>query len=305
MKNEQLRCMARVAGSRPRLEVIPGRPPARPVALDQACGRSWTRARGPYEPGARVRIVAISDLHIGVTLARDGFRHALADFERWLDRLEDEFDAIVLLGDVLQTDHAAWPSARGCAAELRAVRRRIGSLAARIDRPPYAYVHGNHDEIAAVELGAPASVCLDVDGISVWLEHGHRFDPVARRAPWLADVGTYSTGRLRACGLRPIAEWLEGRDIAIKHERFGGAGGHYAAGARAIAAREGVDVVIMGHTHVAELHAIDRGVYANTGTCSRARLEAVVVDGATRTVETRVWAPEPRVVARACLPGGA
>ncbi len=253
-----------------------------------------------------MRVVAISDLHIGVTLARDGFRHALADFERWLDVLEAEFDAIVLLGDVLQADHGAWPGARRQAADLRAVRRRIGALAARLDRAPYSYVHGNHDAIAAMELGAPASLRLAVDDLSVWLEHGHRFDPVARRAQWLADLGTYSTGRLRACGMRPVAEWLEGRDIAIKHERFGGLGGHYVEGARAIAAREDVDVVVMGHTHVAELHAIEGSVYANTGTCSRARLEAVVVDGAARTVETRVWAPAQRtasrVVARARLP---
>jgi predicted phosphodiesterase len=256
-----------------------------------------------------VRVVAISDLHIGVTLARDGFRHALADFERWLDALEAEFSAIVLLGDVLQTDHGAWPGPRRQAAELRAVRRRMGSLATRLDRAPFAWVHGNHDAIAEQELGAPASLRLSVDDLSVWFEHGHRFDPIARRAQWLADVGTYSTGRLRACGLRPIAEWLEGRDIAIKHEKFGGANGHYVAGASAILAREGVDVVVMGHTHVAELHAIDGHAYANTGTCSRARLEAVVVDGAARTVETCVWAAAhrtaPRVIARSCLRIGA
>jgi hypothetical protein len=143
----------------------------------------------------------------------------------------------------------------------------------------------------------------------VWFEHGHRFDPIARKAQWLADAGTYSTGRLRAWGLRPIAEWLEGRDIAIKHERFGGALGHYVGGARAIAAREAVDVVVMGHTHVSELHAIDGRAYANTGTCSRARLEAVVVDGAARTVETCVWSTAlgtaPRVAARSCLRVGA
>lgn len=259
-----------------------------------------------------MRVVAISDLHIGVTVARDGFRHASADFERWLDVLETDFDAIVLLGDVLQTDHGAWPGPRKRAAELRAVRRRMGSLAARLDRAPFVYVHGNHDEIAAPELGAPASLRLDVDGLAVWLEHGHRFDPVARRAQWLADLGTFSTGRLRACGLRPIAEWVEGRDIAIKHDRFGGAQGHYVAGARAIAAREDVDVVVLGHTHVAEIrrlsgpHGLDSAVYANTGTCSRARLEAVVVDGAARTVESIAWSPAgrggvPQVCARSCL----
>jgi UDP-2,3-diacylglucosamine pyrophosphatase LpxH len=260
-----------------------------------------------------VRLVAISDLHVGVTVARDGLRHALADFERWLDVLEDEFDAIVLLGDVFQADHTAWPGARRQAAELKAVRRRVGSLASRLDRAPFVYVHGNHDAIAASELGAPASLRIDVDGIDVWLEHGHAFDPVARRAQWLADLGTYSTGRLRACGLRPIAEWIEGRDIAIKHERFGGARGHYVGGAREIIAREGVDVVVMGHTHVAELHALGGHAYANTGSCSRARFEGVVVDGAAGTVETRIWtAPAgigprsaPRVASRTCLRIGA
>jgi len=236
-----------------------------------------------------VRVIAISDLHIGVTVARDGFRHAIARFDRWLDRLEAQFDAIVLLGDVYQTDHAGWPGPRRAAAELRAVRRRLGALADRFDAPPFRFVHGNHDAIAAAELGAPTQLRVQVDDLAVWFEHGDRFDPVARRTPWLADAGTWSTGRMRAIGLRSMAEWLEGRDIAVKHARFGGAHGAYAAGAHAIAAREGVDVVVLGHTHVGEVLATGAAVYANTGSCSRARLEAVVVDGAARSVQRWTW----------------
>lgn len=234
-----------------------------------------------------MRVAAISDLHIGSDPARDSFGHEVGAFGRWLDTLERDHDRIVLLGDIFQCDHGGWgPSTH--ARELMAARRRAGPLVDRFDGGGYVYVHGNHDEIAAAELGTPSRAMLQGDGLRLCFTHGHPFDPVAARAQWAADLGTFATGGLRRLGLTGVARWFELRDVAVKHARFGGAAGPYVAGAREIAAVQRADVVVFGHTHCAEI--VDGPpVYANTGTCSGGRRECLSIDTATRTVTWMRW----------------
>jgi UDP-2,3-diacylglucosamine pyrophosphatase LpxH len=236
-----------------------------------------------------VRLAAISDLHIGAAAGRDGFGHAVADFAAWLDRLEREHDRIVLLGDVFQTDHTIVPGARRRARELFAARRRAGALAQRFAGDRYHYVHGNHDAIAKDELAAPTELRIAADGVELLFTHGHQFDPVARGAQWLADLGTWTTGALRRTPFVALARWLEARDVAIKHARFGGRDGPYARGAAELGARERAAVVIMGHTHAAELHDLGTVLYANTGTCSGGRRECVSIDTVARTIALLQW----------------
>lgn len=217
-----------------------------------------------------MRIAAISDLHIGATARADGFRHAPAAFLRFLDELERMHDRIVLLGDVFQTDHGARPSAASRARHLHRARARVPEIAARFDAPPYVYVHGNHDEIAARELAAPEHHHVAGAAPALFI-HGHQFDPVALGAPRLADLGTWTCGRLRAVGLRAVAAWLEGRDVAVKDRRFRGAHGPYARAAGRLAREHGTPIVVMGHTHVPSLTRIPEGIAVNTGTCSDGR----------------------------------
>ena len=224
-----------------------------------------------------VRIAALSDFHIGVADRTDGFRHDPVTFGRFLDQLERQHDAIVLLGDIWQTDHGAVPTRAEAARRLHAARRRLPRLTARLDEPPYVYVHGNHDEVAATELGARTFVKLD----GALFIHGHQFDPVARGAPWAAAVGTWTTGQLRNVGLRPLATWFEGRDVAIKDRRFRGPDGPYAAGARELACTHDARFVVMGHTHVPAHEELGSVVALNTGTCSGGRRMFVSLD--TRT----------------------
>jgi predicted phosphodiesterase len=228
-----------------------------------------------------MRIAALSDFHIGVTAARDGFRHDLRAFGRALDRIEAQHDRIVLLGDIYQTDHAAVPTRASARRDLAAARKRIGGLAQRLANPPYVHVHGNHDAIAADELGAPE--WLREPGVhAAFFIHGHQFDPVARRAKPLADLGTWVTGRLRAIGLRRWAYALEARDVAIKHARFHHDSGPYMSAGRALAREHEAAVVVMGHTHVGTVSRVDvdgrAAIVANTGTCSNARLEWLSID---------------------------
>jgi predicted phosphodiesterase len=236
-----------------------------------------------------VRVAAISDLHIGVRAGRDGFGHSIDAFDAWLARLEREHDHIVLLGDVFQTDHVLVPGRRARARELHAARRRAERLVQRFAGPKYHYVHGNHDEIAGVELDAVSSLRLATDGVELLFTHGHQFDPVALGARWLAELGGWATGAIRRAHLVSVARWFEAHDVAIKHARFGGADGPYARGAAALGASERAAVVVLGHTHAAELHQVSGVLYANTGTCSGGRRECVSIDTARRSLSLLHW----------------
>lgn len=230
-----------------------------------------------------MRIAALSDFHIGTRRHNDGFRHDLARFGRFLDRLEAEHDAVVLLGDIYQTDHALVPTRAAAQRMLARARERVAPLTERFARAPYVHVHGNHDEVMGT-LGAPEHLRLG-GRFEVSFIHGHQFDPIAVRAPWAADLGTWSTGRLRAVGLRPLAWWLEQRDVSIKDRRFRGPQGPYARGAQGLVHEHGTPIVVMGHTHCPGITPLSRGVMVNTGTCSGGRTMWVGIDSERGTIE--------------------
>ena len=241
-----------------------------------------------------MRIAALSDFHIGARAYMDEFHHDEHSFLAYLDRLEASHDRIVLVGDIYQTEHAMRPGHRAAARELTRARRRLPALAERLRSGPYVYLHGNHDAAAARELGAPESLRLVADGFAMIFIHGHQFDPIFSRAYAAARAATWFTGRLRRLGLRPLAQWFEGRDIALKHRRFGHASGPYAQAARALLREHSADLVVMGHTHVPHLHTLPEGRVVNTGSCSRGRLMHVTIDTTARSVEIHAPAVEIR-----------
>lgn len=224
-----------------------------------------------------MRIAALSDFHIGARRHTDGFMHDVDRFGRWLDRLEATHDRVVLLGDIYQTDHTLWPTEAAARRMLDRARRRVPRLSARFERPPYVHVHGNHDAVAGPARGCPERVCCPGRFPALFI-HGHQFDPVAVRTPWLADLGTWAMGRVRAAGLRPVAWWFEARDVAIKDRRFRGPKGPYARGADRLVREHDVPIVVMGHTHCPSITPLRAGVLVNTGTCSRGQTMWVSLD---------------------------
>lgn len=243
-----------------------------------------------------MRIAALSDFHVGPFGYTDEFHHEERRFLEYLTELEASHDRIVLVGDIWQTEHGLLPGRRAAARQLARARRRMPALAERLAGPKYLYVHGNHDAVARGELGAVETLRLAADGFVAVFVHGHQFDPVFRRAYAAARAATWVTGRLRRVGLRPLAQWFEGRDIAIKHRRFGHAAGPYAEAARGLLRAHAADVVVMGHTHVPHLHALPEGQVVNTGSCSRGRRMHVSIDTAARTVTIALGAVAPRRV---------
>ncbi|MEL6347177.1 MAG: metallophosphoesterase family protein [Myxococcota bacterium] len=230
-----------------------------------------------------MKIAAISDLHIGACPRMDSFRHRRDDFLRFLDDLESRHDHIVLLGDIYQCDHG-W-SVGTTEQQLAGARAQTPWLTARLDQANYTLVQGNHDRITGDVLGAPDEVVFD-GAFPVLLTHGDQFDPIVGGAPLISYAASWMTGRLRWGGMRPLAAWLEGRDVAIKAQRLQTPEGPYAMGAQNLLTRRAVKTVVFGHTHVPWRLEMDAGVLLNSGTCSKGQRMYASVD--TMTGETAV-----------------
>ena len=225
-----------------------------------------------------MRVAALSDLHVGLEPNTDAFCHASDAFAGFFDDLLAEHDRVVLLGDVVTADHAAIWGARFARTHLRRILTAHAWLADRIAHPRVIYVHGNHDLAARNVLGAAERVVLGEGRCRVMFVHGHQFDPIAVHALPLAHLGTWTTGRLRALGLRRVAQWFEDRDVEIKDVRFRGPRGPYATAADMLCRDAGVQAVVMGHTHAARLDRVEHGLSLNTGSCSLGRHQYVSLD---------------------------
>lgn len=232
-----------------------------------------------------MRIAALSDLHIGARPSQDCFGHQEDAFLGFLDQLEATHDRIVLVGDVFQTQHGWGVGRRAAVGELALARARVPELCARLAREPYAYVFGNHDCVSGALYGALAHLRLSGDGFSALFVHGHQYDPLLRHIYPVTRVTTWVSGRLRWAQLHQLADRLEAEDIRIKHERFRGPRGPYARAAGALLREHRADVVVMGHTHVADRLELPDGLMVNAGSCSRGRRIYVSIDTRARSVE--------------------
>ena len=93
-----------------------------------------------------MKMAVISDLHLGDGGATDLFGHEDNEFLRFLQHLENNFEKVVLLGDIWETLTA--PSPAGQLAELRRTQEAHQEIFQRFQRENYLYVHGNHDLVA-------------------------------------------------------------------------------------------------------------------------------------------------------------
>ena len=223
------------------------------------------------EPRTHYRTVFISDLHLGTRGSRADF---LADF---LSRTT--CDKLFLVGDIID----GWRLRRSWYwdTDHDEVLRLI--LKAARSGTEIVYIPGNHDEmfrawlpmsleIAGIKLCENA-VHVTEDGRRLLVMHGDEFDSVVRYAPFLALLGdrAYAASLVinrwfnlarRRLGLpyRSLSAWLK-RQVkgAVKAiDRFEEA---LAAEAR----RRGVDGVVCGHIHHAEMREISGVLYINDG----------------------------------------
>lgn len=214
------------------------------------------------------RSLFLSDLHLGAYGCRaDLILHFLQ---------RNTADIYVLVGDILDIWHAVLPEWSWRHQEVIEHLRRRHAEGARI-----VYVCGNHDIAPdtapdSKRLPVPAlmqAVHHGADGKRYLVVHGDGQDNRVLRFHILTRLGTWVDR-----GLRSIDLWLEHfvarsspeRRSAIEWVLATVNGWFYPDRAHeqrlvALAAAQGLDGVICGHFHMAELHDQHSLVYANCG----------------------------------------
>jgi len=217
----------------------------------------------------RLRSIFISDVHLGFKGCQAPF---LLDFLRRV-----ECDQIYLVGDIVDvwalTRSFFWPQAHNDVIRTLLGKAKHGTRV--------VYIPGNHDRVLRdhdglvlgnVEIRREA-IHETADGKRFLVLHGDEFDSIVRASPWLESAGSsayslvLSLNRyLNSVRLRlgypywSLAAFLKHRvKNAVK----------YIAGferALAAEARErGVDGIICGHIHRAEITDIEGITYCNDG----------------------------------------
>jgi UDP-2,3-diacylglucosamine pyrophosphatase LpxH len=219
--------------------------------------------------GGRYRTIWLSDIHLGTRGCKADF---LLDFLRC-----NESETLYLVGDIVDgwRLRKSWYWAQSHNDVVQKVLRKARKGTRVI------YIPGNHDEwlrdYLDLELGGIAlredAVHVTADGKRLLVLHGDRFDGVVKYAKWLALVGD---------GAYTLALWLNFH-LNVVRRRLGYSYwslsaylksrvknavqfvGSFAAAVVEEARQRGVDGVVCGHIHMAEIREIDGILYCNDG----------------------------------------
>lgn len=253
-------------------------------------------------PGSRPRLrtVFISDVHLGTPGCQ---AKALLAFLK-----AHPSDRLYLIGDIIDGWQLRrrwfWPQSHNDVVQKVLRRARKGCKV--------IYVPGNHDEFARHFVGhkfggvdvVEDAIHTTADGRKLWVLHGDHFDGVIQYAKWLAYLGdnlyeltlrlnTHLNSLRARLGLPywSLSQYLKHRvKSALNYVlRFEGA---VAGEAR----KRGLDGVVCGHIHRAEMRDIDGTLYCNDGDWVES-LTALVEhqDGQLQIVQ---WQAQPAKVAR-------
>jgi len=216
-----------------------------------------------------VRTAWISDLHLGTAGCQ---AHALLAFLRDL-----ECDTLYLVGDIVDgwqlRRHWYWPQAHNDVVQKILRKARKGTHV--------IFVPGNHDEFArryvAHNFGGvdvvDEAVHTLVDGRRLWVTHGDLFDGVIQCAKWLAYAGDVAYGWTLRLNRRfnllrahlGLPYWSLSRYLKGKVKRAVSYIGDFEEAVAREARERGLDGVVCGHIHHAEIRTIDGILYCNDG----------------------------------------
>lgn len=224
---------------------------------------------GADTPSRRYRTVWISDLHLGTPGCQ---AEALLDFLR-----EVECEQLFLVGDIIDGWQLRrswyWPQAHNDVVQKLLRKARKGCRV--------FFVPGNHDEFARKYLNhnfggievVKEWVHETADGRKLWVTHGDLFDGVIQCAKWLAHLGdtayeiTLKLNRylnhLRAKFGLPY--WSLSKYLKLKVKRAVSYVSDFEVAVAREARKRGVQGVVCGHIHHAEMRDIDGILYCNDG----------------------------------------
>ena len=228
------------------------------------------RCTGPHAgPARRYRSIWISDIHLGTPGCR---AEALLDFLKSTD-----CETLFLVGDIIDGWQLRrswyWPQAHNDVVQKLLRKARKGTRV--------IFVPGNHDEFARRYVGhefggievAEDWIHVTADGRRLWVTHGDLFDGVVQCAKWLAHAGdrmyelTLRLNRhLNSLRARlGLPYWSLSGYLKQKVKRAVSYVGDFEAAVAREARRRGVQGVVCGHIHHAELREIEGILYANDG----------------------------------------
>jgi UDP-2,3-diacylglucosamine pyrophosphatase LpxH len=223
----------------------------------------------PISKTRQYRTIWISDIHLGTRGCKADF---LIDFLRYNDA-----DTIYLVGDIIDGWRLKrswyWPQTHNDVIQkvLRKVRKGTRVV----------YVPGNHDEwlrdytllqFGGVEV-ANEVIHVTADGRRLLVLHGDVFDAVVKHARWLAMLGDHaytavlSLNRYFNIMRRRWGYQYWSLSAYLKH-RVKNAMQYIGSFADAVATeanRRGVDGVVCGHIHHAEIRDMNGVLYCNDG----------------------------------------
>ena len=216
-----------------------------------------------------LRTVWLSDIHLGSPECRVNL---LLDFLR-----HTRCEQLYLVGDIIDLEHLRnnfyWPASHTEALRLLLKKSQEGT---RI-----VYLPGNHDydlhAMAGVKFGNIEIVSQTIhttrNGRRLLVTHGDQFDAVVRRPSLGVWLGAFACRRLLT--LNRFVHWVHDLfDLPYwslaQHmkSRFPGAQRYierYQNATLAAAREAGVDGVVCGHIHRADLRTIDGLTYCNDG----------------------------------------
>lgn len=222
-----------------------------------------------YQPKMRLRSVWISDIHLGTSGCQAGL---LSDFLHAI-----ECDTLYLVGDIVDGWRLRkgwyWPD------QHNEVIRRLLKMAHRGTR--VVYIPGNHDEMfrdyAGLSFGGIEvqleAVHVTADGRKLLVTHGDAFDGIVLYARWLAFLGDQAYTLLLQANVLlnavrrnfnlpywSLSSYLKKRvKNAVQYV------GKYEEVVAREAALRGVQGVVCGHIHCAEIRQFGEITYYNDG----------------------------------------
>lgn len=217
----------------------------------------------------RFRAIFISDIHLGTRGCKADY---LLDFLKHSD-----CETLYLVGDVFDGWRLKrtwyWPQAHNDVVQklLRKVRKGMRLV----------YVPGNHDEVLRGYLGmhfggvevTREAIHETADGRRLLVIHGDEFDGVVKYARWLALLGDWAYVTMLQVNTwfnflrRKLGFGYWSLSAYLKHRVKNAVQfiGNFEEAVVAEAKKQGVDGVVCGHIHTAEMRMIDGVLYMNDG----------------------------------------
>jgi len=223
----------------------------------------------PAGPTLKVRTVWISDVHLGTPGCQ---ARALLDFLKTV-----ECDTLYLVGDIVDGWQLRrswyWPQAHNDVVQKLLRKARKGTRV--------IFIPGNHDEFARKYLGhafggievADEWIHTTADGRRLWITHGDLYDGVIQCARWLALLGDslyeftlrlnrhFNSFRARM----GLPYWSLSKYLKHKVKRAVSYVSDFEVALAREARKRGVDGLVCGHIHHAEMRTIDGILYCNDG----------------------------------------